>query len=208
MDRGPAPGTKLRSIERATELEPDDSDRTIRFVASDETVDRYGDVVSVDGWDLANYRKNPQFLWGHDYDTPIGRVVKIGIEEGRLMATARIAKDAGEFIDNLWTLVKQRIVNAVSVGFMVHSREDYEPIRDEDEHTTGLHFLRQELLEISLVSVPANPAALLVTRSLDLPPDFLKRVLRPDASVLAHQSAIRRRLQATRLAALKHSAPR
>ncbi len=125
------------------------------------------------------------------------------------MATAKLADEGtSSFIDGLWKLIKQKIVRAVSVGFMVHSEEDYEAIRDEEEHFTGLHFLRQELLEISLVAVPANPSALLVARGLGLSPEFLKRALRPDASVLASHAAIRRRLQSAQLAALKHSAPR
>ncbi len=60
MDRKQVPGTKI-FVERATDLDATEDDRTIRFVASDETVDRYGDVVSVEGWQLANYKKNPQF---------------------------------------------------------------------------------------------------------------------------------------------------
>jgi HK97 family phage prohead protease len=197
--------------ERVSELEADETEneRTIRFVASDETVDRYGDVVSADGWDLAHFKKNPIFLWGHNYDQPIGKVVKVGVEDNRLMATARLArKGTTQFIDDTWNLIKEKVVNAVSVGFMVHSEKDYEPIRDQDERTTGLHFLRQELLEISLVAVPANPSALLVARAQGLTPDSIKRFLRPDASVQAAADVQRRRVQAMRVAALRHSSPR
>jgi HK97 family phage prohead protease len=208
MDRKNVTGTKLLT-ERSTDLQADESARTIRFIASDETVDRYGDVVSVKGWSLANYRQNPIFLWGHDYDEPIGRVMEVGVEDGRLMATARLADEGtSPFIDRLWKSIKQKFINAVSVGFMVHSEKDYEQILDEDEHFTGFHFLRQELLEISLVAVPANPSALLVGRSLNLPPDFLKRVLRTDASVLQVQQQYQRRLMKLALAGINASAPR
>jgi HK97 family phage prohead protease len=208
MDRKQVTGTKLY-VERATDLNAESDDRTIRFVASDETVDRYGDVVSAKGWQLDNFKANPIFLWGHNYDAPIGRVVKVGVEDGRLMSTARLASEGtSEFIDGLWKLIKQKIVNAVSVGFTVNSEDDYEAIRDEEERVVGLHFLRQELLEISLVAVPANPSALLVARGLGCTPDFLKRAFRTDASVHEKQVAIARRLQAAKLAALKYSAPR
>ena len=210
MDRKQVTGTKLY-IERATDLDAESDDRTIRFVASDETVDRYGDVVSAKGWQLDNFKANPIFLWGHNYDQPIGRVLpdRLAVEKGRLMATARLASEGtSDFIDMLWKSIKQKIVNAVSVGFTVHSEKDYEAILDDEERVTGLHFLRQELLEISLVAVPANPSALLVARGMGATPDFIKRAFRPDASVHEKQVAIARRLQAAKLAALKYSAPR
>ena len=48
------------------------------FVASTEEVDRHGDVVSVSGWKLDGYRKNPVFLWAHDYSRPaIGRTTQV-----------------------------------------------------------------------------------------------------------------------------------
>ena len=48
------------------------------FVASTEEVDRHGDVVSVAGWKLDAYRKNPVFLWAHDYARPaIGRSTQV-----------------------------------------------------------------------------------------------------------------------------------
>lgn len=40
-------------------------DETYSFVASDETADRYGDIVRVAGWDLANYKRNPIVLFQH-----------------------------------------------------------------------------------------------------------------------------------------------
>ena len=201
-------GTKLFT-ERAINLEHDDNERTIRFIASDETVDRYGDVVSVKGWQLANYKKNPIFLWGHDYAAPIGRVTKIGVEDNKLMATAKFAAEgASEFIDSLWKLVRENILRSVSVGFTVESGDDYEAIRDADNRVTGTHFLRQELLEISLVSVPANPSALLVARGLGLSPEFMKRTLHADALVQEEHRSFRRRLDALRLAGLNAHAPR
>ena len=47
-----------------------DTGGPITFVASDETEDRLGDVLRSDGWDLEAYRRNPVFLWAHDYTAP------------------------------------------------------------------------------------------------------------------------------------------
>ena len=51
---------------------------SMTFVASTGEVDRHGDVVSVAGWKLDAYRKNPVFLWAHDYSRPaIGRATQV-----------------------------------------------------------------------------------------------------------------------------------
>ena len=55
-----------------------DESSPMTFVASTEEVDRHGDVVSVAGWKLDAYRKNPVFLWAHDYARPaIGRATQV-----------------------------------------------------------------------------------------------------------------------------------
>ena len=48
-----------------------------RSLSTDE-VDRHGDLVSVGGWRLQAYRRNPVFLWAHDYTQPaIGRALAV-----------------------------------------------------------------------------------------------------------------------------------
>ena len=186
-----------------------DEERTASFVASDETVDRYGDVVSVDGWDLTNFRRNPVFLWMHSQWQPIGRVTKIGVEGDKLLATVKFyGKGDSKTADDLWTLVKKRHLRAVSVGFTVKSDDDIAPIRDEDDRVTGFRFLRQELLELSLVSVPANPNALQLARSYGLAPDLISQALPLDALVRDEQVAARQRLARLRLGGITARAPR
>ena len=186
-----------------------EDDRTATFVASDETVDRYGDVVSLDGWDLSNFRRNPVFLWMHSQYQPIGRVKKIGVEGDKLLATVKFFdKGDSKTADDLWQLVKKRHLRAVSVGFTVPTEKDMEPIRDDSDRITGWRFLRQELLELSLVSVPANPNALQVARSMGLPDELIHAALPLDALVREDQQAARRRLAALDYAGMKAATPR
>jgi HK97 family phage prohead protease len=186
-----------------------DEERVARFVASDESVDRYGDVVMQDGWDLKAFRRNPVFLWMHNQDKPIGTVRPIEVVDGKLMATVKFY-DAGDsaLSDYLWRLVKKRKLNAVSVGFNVKGADDYEAIRDENDRTTGYRFLNQELLELSLVAVPANPNALQVARSCGLPDDLIREALPMDASVRDEQLKWRQRLLAVRMRGVRAAAPR
>src|SRR5262245_24521708 len=51
---------------------------TMRFIATDETADRYNTVILRDGWKLDEFRANPVFLWAHKHDQPpIGKVIRL-----------------------------------------------------------------------------------------------------------------------------------
>jgi len=118
-------------------------------VASTESQDRQGEVVEVGGWELKNFKKNPIILWGHDHMTPIGKAERVWIEKSgkpKLMFKAFIS-DATTRGREIKQLMQEGILRAFSVGFM--------PI-DADEN----RYTKQELLEISVVSVPANPQAM------------------------------------------------
>lgn len=127
------------------------------FVISTDEVDRHGDVIAADGWNLESYRKNPVFLWAHDYARPvIGKAVDIWGEPHRLMAKIRFAPT--EFAQEVAALYETGYQRGVSVGFKPLK---YEERRDEKTGAfLGIRFLEQELLETSAVPVPANRNAL------------------------------------------------
>jgi len=162
----------------------DDEVRAVKFVASDESVDRYGDIVR-STWNLSPYKKNPVFLWNHDYSLPaIGTVKPITVEEKRLMVQANFpAEGVNTFADQLYRLIKAKILRAVSVGFSVDP-QDVELVKDaKDAWTGGYIYNRPELLEISLCNVPANAQALAVARSLGVPSEFIQRAFVGDALI-------------------------
>src|SRR5437762_824409 len=67
-------------------------DRTVRFVMSDGSVDRYGDTISPSGFDLVAFGKNPVVLWGHDASLPpIGRAKNVHTEGTRLIGDVQFA---------------------------------------------------------------------------------------------------------------------
>jgi HK97 family phage prohead protease len=150
-----------------TVLSADDDSREISYVYSDETQDRYGDRIRVKGWRLDNYKANPVALWQHDMDQPIGvsREVKTVLGDSpRLIGTIKYA-DPGTsaFHDATYLLAKQGILKAVSVGF--DPLEMYRPKGAEERNELGLgqygvDIRGADLLEISLVSIPANPNAM------------------------------------------------
>lgn len=141
----------------------DESRREITFVASTETPDRYSDVLKVSGWELENYRRNPVVLFAHDSrSAPVGRTVEIHTEKSpvpALVHTVRFADAATyPFADQVYRLVKGKFLNSVSVGF--RPLEPPERRLDAEGNWTGGHvFPRSELLEISVVPIPAQPDA-------------------------------------------------
>src|SRR5262245_59555228 len=66
--------------------------RQVRFRITTGSPDRMNDTISPEGWDLANYKRNPVVLWAHKYDEPpIGRAVAISADPSGLTATTEFA---------------------------------------------------------------------------------------------------------------------
>lgn len=126
--------------------------RQVKFIFSTANPDRDSDSINQAGWQLDAFRKNPVALFGHDHHgLPVGKVTAVGIERGNLTGIIEFATH--EFAETVYQLVKGGFLNAVSVGFRVLEAE---PNRARG----GVDFKRQELLEISVVPVPANAHAL------------------------------------------------
>lgn len=158
-------------LARSKGKQDDEEDRVRRFIASDETVDRYGDIIRVSGWRFENFAKNPQALANHDqHSLPIGTVTewKKGSHQGRKVLKESIdflGEDLNPTADVMLRMVDAGALRTVSVGFL--------PIRvnvpkTSDERSSmglgpfGVEFVEQDQLELSLVTIPANPNAELV----------------------------------------------
>lgn len=155
------------------------------FVLSDETVDRYGDVIQADGWDLRHFRKNPIALFNHNSNAVIGRWDKVRVEGKRLLGKLVLAAaGTSRLVDEVRNHWEQGNLRAVSVGFRAIEKEPLKKTdKDDDPFSFGpFRFLRSELVECSLVAVPANPNALPVGRSFVLPADIQRQLLGKPAS--------------------------
>ncbi len=139
----------------------DEDNRTFWAVASSPTVDRQGDLVEPDGWDFANFLKNPVIPWAHDYASPpVARALAVKVENGRLLFKAQFpTAEEYAFADTIYRLYKGGYLRAFSVGFAPLESE-VATHRVNGRSLTGTRYLRQELYEISCVTLPANPEAL------------------------------------------------
>lgn len=146
----------------------------LEFILSDDTLDRYGDKIDAAGWDLRNFKNNPIALFGHSSGFPIGQWENLRVEGKRLIGRLKLAaRGTSQRIDEIISLVEQGVLKAVSVGFR--------PIEQEPMATGGIHYRKQELLETSVVSVPANPAAVQLARSLNLSAETMALVFGENA---------------------------
>lgn len=137
----------------------------VRFVLSDATEDRDGDVIEQD-WRLDEFRRNPVAPWAHDYRTPpVGRWAGVGVRGAPPRLTARLIADAGEH-NPLGRLVDAQIrdgfLSACSVGFMPGAMAPRAGFPEEDPRhgRRGYVMTANRLLEASVVVVPANGRAL------------------------------------------------
>lgn len=154
-----------RSTENVVKAGTQSTDDPFKFVLSDETVDRVGDVIRAKGWQLGNFKKNAIALFGHDNSFPIGTWKDVKVEGKRLIGTLHMAKEGtSDRIDEIRKLLEQRILKAVSVGFSI---KEYEPM-DEKDPWGGWDIKKAELHETSVVTVPANPSAVLLAKSMGI----------------------------------------
>ena len=146
-------------------------DRILRFIGSDSKTDRDGDQVKSDGWKLTEYRKNPVVLLGHSYGgTPVAKTKKVWIDndKNQLMFDIEFPEsDVSSIGDSLYKLYKAGYMSATSVGFVPnHDKIEYPKRKQGKANQPWRVFNEQTLLEISLVAVPANPRALLTSKSI------------------------------------------
>uniref|UniRef100_A0A7V4G702 Prohead serine protease domain-containing protein n=1 Tax=Desulfobacca acetoxidans TaxID=60893 RepID=A0A7V4G702_9BACT len=151
----------LKTLDFEVRQAGDPQERVLEFIGSTAHMDRYGDVIEVDGWDLNNYQKNPVFLWAHDYkQPPVGKAVKVEKgDQGLLFQVKFPTAEEYAFADTIFKLYLGGYLRATSVGFQDLERE---PITDKEGKQTGWRYKRQELYELSAVPVPANPNALIM----------------------------------------------
>lgn len=161
-------------------------DLHIAGMASTNSTDRVGDVIETEAWTkggLDNFLNNPVILFNHDYNQPIGRAVQLGTNDNGLQLKAKIAKSAG----HVGELIKEGVLGAFSVGFRVKDAEYM-------VETDGYKIKDAELLEVSVVTVPANQAATFsLAKSFDSERDYeeFKKSFKPDNSEEKHVLSVR-----------------
>jgi len=153
----------------------------IEYVASDETLDSFREIIRAEGWRFTHFNKNAPFVDSHDYYTierQVGRVVDFKVTGKKLVETVKWAVDVAEnsLAQLGWKMTEAGYLKAVSVGFwpvkMVtrwdKDRAETRPVWDQQlaelnlpaEAKVNAIYMEQEQVELSACIVGANPNAL------------------------------------------------
>ena len=138
---------------------------TFKVIASTSTRDRHGESILQNWWKTDNYLKNPVILADHNWSIEkiVGRANKITTEWEQTIIE-------GEFADTplgreVKYLYDAGFISAVSVGLIPLTFDAQDP----------RVITSAELLELSFVTIPANPEALSLMKSLGLKGDMLSQ---------------------------------
>ncbi len=172
MRRAEREPTKGEQLWRAMPFEirqSNDETRTMIHVITSRSVDRYGDVVEPRGGRLENFKKNPVVLFGHrDWNFPIGRNRGLEVSDIEVVATTEFAglEQSHADAETAYRLARDGFLKAWSIGFMPITWSEDEALPGQD----GWWFKEWELMEYSLVPIPANPDAIMsLSKAFALP---------------------------------------
>ena len=175
------PETIMPRLRKAVMLiekgEHDDDDGKInnkfRAVISTSDVDRDGDIIDIAGWKLKNFNKNPVLLFAHDSRRIIGGVDLVEPKGNKLMSDFHVNTDIPLGLE-VATLLNAKDLRATSVGLDPIKMHSIMQGKEEGCATCiahrgpmrsgffrqSVHMTEQELIELSIVAIPANVGAL------------------------------------------------
>ena len=127
-------------------------------IAANEKV-RQPPELDFDGISTENYANNPVVMWAHD---SVGRSPSGGLPIGRTLSldqkpNGRIVADFEFLSDDPFA---QRVKNAWDKGFLQAASISWIPLESVPVEGGGRRDTKADLLEWSIVSVPADPEAL------------------------------------------------
>ena len=136
----------------------------IEWYASTKDKDRYGDVVEPTAFEKAmkEYSLNPILLLQHDADKPIWTINSFSIDWNWLYIKATVTEDT----DGVMSKIKNNVLKWFSIGYRLKDWEINYTEDDEWNVIDSTNIIKDlDLLEISLVSIPAN--AYCLRKSID-----------------------------------------
>lgn len=127
-------------------------------VVTTAEVDRQSEVIDTSGLDVSTWEKTGMpVLYGHDYSSlPIGKGLSYTVMKSKMKAKFQLAVEEYPFAATVAALIKGGYLNAVSIGGLVKQwSQDYMTIE------------KMEMVEFSVVPVPANASAIITSRALE-----------------------------------------
>ena len=170
-------------------VHPDDK-LYIDGMANANVEDRMNEIVNPQGCDVRSYVRNPILLSDHMYHSSyaIGIVEELRIESDGVHFTAYIGDPTlGQLTDKqkeIRSLVAQKILKTVSIGFI--PKEIIVPEWDDEtgKMISPAKIEKWEMLELSIVPVPANQDSLFDIKTLTNNKDFKENETKAEGTVI------------------------
>lgn len=143
----------------------DGDERSFDAVLSTPAVDRYGEVVLPSAYEASLRRiersgASLPMLYQHDHDDPIGTWSRLWVDDAGLHG--RMLFDEDDEALTKRDKVRSGSIPAVSVGFLADPRKvESRTLTLDGEQRRVPHYTEVDLIEASLVTVPANREALI-----------------------------------------------
>jgi HK97 family phage portal protein/HK97 family phage prohead protease len=163
VTRSMKPNEKRRAVAHVRVAEGEADDIT-KVIASTNEIARDGWVVEPAGLKTANFLRSAAICFNHDYEHPVATPTAAALIEGgdKLEITIQWPpQGTSPKSDEVRSLVKAKVIRAVSIGFMPLEMEPLDP----KEPWGGQRVLSADLLEVSFVAVPADTGAVVTQRS-------------------------------------------
>lgn len=147
----------------------------VKYLASDQTLDHYREVILAKGWRFNYFKKNAPFVDSHDYsriERLLGRVESYEVQGDKLVEVVKWAIDTDHPLAKLgFDLTEKGYLKAVSVGFIPSKavcRGDEEfgaackeaGLSTEQAGNCRAIYKQHEQIELSACIIGANPNAL------------------------------------------------
>lgn len=132
-----------------------------KFIITTNNVDRYGDIVEPSGMDATLFNENPVFLFNHISHSdlmPIGKCLSLTPSENGVVGET-VIHGKTELSKDALVMVQEGYLRAVSIGFMPTEWENMPT--EKGSWCEPRRYTKWQLLEYSLVNIPANPYALI-----------------------------------------------
>lgn len=131
------------------------------FVICDNTINRYGWRLLVEGIDLTGFLKNPVCCYIHNtYSIPVGKWTNIRVENGQMLGTLIFDANDPDAVKLYWKYA-DGFMSAVSLNIIpIAESEDPSMLLPGQKYPT---VVKSEMLEISVVTVPGQKNAVKLT---------------------------------------------
>ena len=146
----------------------------VEYVASDESIDSYGEIVRAGGADFSRFKKNAPFVDSHDYSSIarcLGKVVDYTVKNNSVVETVQWALGVSQnegLADWGFKMTAAGYLKAVSIGFLPTRyatkwdsnpsayQEALEDIEMPQGASVNVVYLAWQQLELSACCIGAN----------------------------------------------------